>query len=346
MNRSLTPFVTALGLMLSMAPSIPMATATGAHAADPPQLSLPLDCPDTGCIIQSYVDIDPGPQWQDHACGNASYDGHTGTDFRLTDLRDMASGVAVRAAAGGIVTATRDGMEDRYFERDDAESMRGRGCGNGIVLDHGGGWTTQYCHLRKGSISVRKGQRLETGDAIGLVGLSGRTEFPHLELIVRQGTRVVDPFAIVSGGSETAHPDCTMTAPDLWTDPAEASLTYADGRIINSGFADAVPSLREIDNRARTVLSLSPQTSALVAYGRAINLRQGDVLRVTLKDGRGQIRASGDSGPMAGPRAQQMYAAGIRRAQQGWSEGAYTGVIEVVRNGTAHARTEIRIDQP
>jgi hypothetical protein len=331
--------------LLMAALALPAAITPGL-AADPPQLALPLDCPQSGCIIQNYVDVDPGPQWVDHACGNASYDGHNGTDFRLPDLRAMVSGVVVRAAAGGVVKATRDGMDDRFYERDNPEAVRGQECGNGIILDHGGGWTTQYCHLRKGSVRVRPGQRLETGAAIGLVGLSGRTEFPHLELIVRDEERVVDPFAVQTDTSRTGHPDCTIAAPDLWTAAAERRLSYTDGQIISSGFASAVPSLREVDNRARTVLSLSTPSPALVVYGRAINLREGDVLRVALRDGSGQIRATGDSGPLQRSRAQQMQAAGIRRPAEGWGNGPFIGTIQVLRDGKVHASEQIRIDAP
>jgi hypothetical protein len=254
-------------------------------------LSLPIDCPDSGCLIQSFVDIDPGPGRLDHSCGAASYDGHTGTDIRLADLLAMTEGIPARAAAAGVVTATRDGIEDRYYERGNDAALRGRGCGNGVIIDHGGGWTTQYCHLRNGSITVREGDRLNTGDRIGLVGLSGRTEFPHLELIVRKGDRVLDPFALDLDG--IAQPACGTSAVSLWTADAAAQLPYPDAVIINTGFADAVPTLREVDNRARTLLSLENGTPALVGYGRVINLKTGDVLRVSLRNAAGAILAQG-----------------------------------------------------
>ena len=31
----------------------------------------------------------------------------------------------------------------------------GRNCGNGVTLDHGDGWQTQYCHMRRGSVAVK-----------------------------------------------------------------------------------------------------------------------------------------------------------------------------------------------
>lgn len=336
------PFTTAAVLVL-----------LGASAArsDQPELDLPLDCPSSGCIIQSFVDVDPGPGWLDHACGSASYNGHTGTDLRLPDLLQMAEGVRVRAAATGVVTATRDGMPDRYYERSEEAALQGRGCGNGVVIDHGSGWTTQYCHLKEGSVQVREGDRLNAGDPIGMIGLSGRTEFPHLELIVRQGDRVVDPFAVkgevLSNDESNSHPGCdAQDTATIWSESAAAQLPYPDALIINSGLADAVPSLREVDNRARTLLKLNTQTPALVAYGRAINLKTGDVLRVSLRDAAGGVLASGESDPMVNPRAQQMQAAGIRRPAAGWSAEGYTALIEVLRNGATHRKEELMISGP
>ena len=76
-----------------------LALTTPAMAQDV-QLQLPLDC-DLGetCFIQQYVDTDPGPGAQDFMGGPLSYDGHKGTDFRITDLAAMQAGVAVFAPA-------------------------------------------------------------------------------------------------------------------------------------------------------------------------------------------------------------------------------------------------------
>jgi len=39
------------------------------------------------------------------------------------------------------------------------------------------------------------GLRVLAGDQLGMVGLSGNTEFPHLDFTVRQNARALDPFA-------------------------------------------------------------------------------------------------------------------------------------------------------
>src|SRR3712207_7690329 len=49
-------------------------------------------------------------------------------------------------------------------------------CGNGVVIGHGEGWETQYCHLANGSLQVKPVERVRAGQPIARIGLSGQTE--------------------------------------------------------------------------------------------------------------------------------------------------------------------------
>jgi murein DD-endopeptidase MepM/ murein hydrolase activator NlpD len=71
-----------------------------------------------------------------------------------------------------------------------------RGYGKIVVLDHGRGVYTQYAHLNR--VSVRKGQRIRSGQRIGLVGNSGRSTGPHLHLEVRVSNQMYNPLAYFS----------------------------------------------------------------------------------------------------------------------------------------------------
>lgn len=169
---------------------------TGAGAAtDVPLLALPIACDaKAGCLIQNYFDHDAGPGFVDYTCGQLGYDGHTGTDFRLHNLAEMHAGVPVRAAAAGTVRAVRDDMEDVSIrDLKDARVIAGREAGNSVAIEHGNGWETQYSHLRRGSVRVKPGQEVRAGQVIGEVGLSGKTEFPHLHLSVRLDGGNIDP---------------------------------------------------------------------------------------------------------------------------------------------------------
>ena len=74
-------------------------------------------------------------------------------------------------------------------------SFRGRwGYGWTVMIDHGGGTVvTLYAHLTS-PLPVRVGQVVERGQIVGYVGLSGRTNGPHLHFEVRIDGRPVDPI--------------------------------------------------------------------------------------------------------------------------------------------------------
>ena len=166
------------------------------------ELALPLDCTvGETCAVQHYVDRDPGGDTRDYMCGHQTYDGHDGIDIRIPDLKAMADGVDVLAAADGTVVATRDGMADRNVAETGVDAVKDVECGNGVLVAHDGGWQTQYCHMKKGSIRVAKGDAVVAGTPLGEVGLSGMTEFPHVHFTVRHGDTEVDPFALAPSGT-------------------------------------------------------------------------------------------------------------------------------------------------
>jgi murein DD-endopeptidase MepM/ murein hydrolase activator NlpD len=88
--------------------------------------------------------------------------------------------------------------------------------GNGVVIDHGNGWETQYCHLKQGSVQVVTGETVTTGTALGQIGQSGRAEFPHVHFAVRHEGAKIDPFA----PEATA---CGAAGDDLWASGPAAS---------------------------------------------------------------------------------------------------------------------------
>jgi hypothetical protein len=289
-------------------------------AAGELSLSSPIDCDLNGpCYIQQYVDHDPSPQASDFTCSSLSYDGHKGTDFALPTYDMIKQGVDVLASASGTVAGIRDGMEDARYSSDRDAEIKGRECGNGVVLRHADGWETQYCHLRKGSITVSKGQQVTTGDTLGQVGMSGRAEFPHVHLSVRHDGKVVDPF----------DPDGTITCGEtetntLWSqDP-----NYRAGGILTIGTSAAIPEFSDI--RANTVTVPDAQSPALVMYAFLFGTQKGDIIRLSLIGPDGEIVKRDTL--LKHNQAQLFRAAGKKLRSARWPAGLYIGEATLLRD--------------
>ncbi len=226
-------------------------------------------CPD--CFVLLYPDRDPSAGFKDYRCGNLSYDGHKGTDFAIEDEARMRAGVAVRAAAAGKVLRIRDGVPDRKVNSPD--EVKGRECGNGVVIDHGNGWETQYCHLRQGSITVRPGQEIDRGTPIGLVGQSGAASFPHVHFEVRfQGT-TIDP-----NGGIPLDRSCRNNNPSLWQTP----ISYVPTALIHAGFSTQPPTMTELEQGKWSKNTIKSTDPALVFWNRSYGVKAGDRIVITI----------------------------------------------------------------
>ncbi|WP_420862778.1 M23 family metallopeptidase [Algirhabdus cladophorae] len=274
------------------------------------------------CYIQHFVDSDPSPERRDFRCGLTTYEGHKGTDFALPSLRAMELGVNVIAAAPGTVIGLRDGVPDQIYSAENADQVEGIECGNGVVIRHGDGWTTQYCHLEQDSVSVIKGQRVAMGAVLGRVGLSGKTQFPHVHLTLRKDNEVVDPFA--PAAESCGAPETEKT---LWLEAPD----YEPGGVITAGFATKVPEYADIKAGTAAERDIDVTAPALVLWGFGHMAQEGDVFSLRLMGPDGEITQN--SQPLTRNRALFFRAAGKKRTQDEWPAGTYTGIVELFRGG-------------
>ena len=298
---------------------------------------LPLECPEQNCVIQNYYDHDPGPGWMDYACGSLSYDGHNGTDFRVS-YADMLAGVPVYAAAPGRVVALRDGMDDIALNKLPPGAIKGREAGNGVRIDHGDGWITQYSHLKKGSIKVSRGQVVQAGQLLGMVGLSGSTSFPHVEFLVDYNGRAVGPFVGLEGKT-----GCGLGKDPLWTDQALERLAYSGAGVLEHGFSDQIPDITAGFDWGPIKAELRADSPNLIYWVALYGVRKGDLLEVRILNPDGSVFYEGGH-RLEKTQAQRIEYMGKKLSGSAWPKGAYQARCTLTRGAGAQARVVVDVE--
>jgi hypothetical protein len=181
--------------------------------------------------------------------------------------------------------------------------------------------------MAKGSVRVRTGQNVEAGAVLGRVGMSGDAEFPHLHFSLRRGTDKIDPFA--SGAPAGA---CSG-GKSLWSDKAAAALAYRSPAVLNAGFAPMPVSMDDVESGRAADAKLAQDSPNLLAFVRAIGLRQGDIQVLTMRGPGGAAFARTEVPPLDADKAQWLQFVGKKRTAGTWPRGVYEAQYEVKRAG-------------
>ncbi len=300
----------------------------------PAKMILPVECEiGWNCWIANYVDHARDDTSKDYACGEQTYNGHKGTDFMIRNFRDMQGGVLVRSALDGVVVGIRDRMKDIDFRKLPKEQIANKECGNGVRIDHGGGWFTQYCHMRKNSVRVKKGDVVKQGDILGFVGNSGRAMFPHLHFKVeyadpKAGKRrgaIVDPFVGIARKDA-----CRAGDEALWPKSVMDQLPYRSVDIFDMGFSASQPKYDGLVEGLYDDETLSVRSPRLFLWGRFLHVKKGDRLTYVIK-GPGGVEILNYSNVIEKDQSYRTLHAGVRRPALYWEEGTYYGYIKLVR---------------
>lgn len=143
-------------------------------------------------------------------------------------------GVDLRARLGWPVVAYKGGEVIRS----------GADGASGIVVDilQEDGMTARYAHLEK--TLARKGQKVEKGEKIGLVGCTGRTTGAHLHFGLRDATgKLVDPLPFLSRAEDVLRPDPEAIPEELTPQACGPVMRGRQGRPVRPG-----RSLQELEN--------------------------------------------------------------------------------------------------
>ncbi|PZP35761.1 MAG: peptidase M23 [Roseateles depolymerans] len=158
--------------------------------------------------------------FKDNATGKASYFGLDGQSKRRAFLASpmefsrITSGFAMRfhpilqtwRQHNGVDYGAPTGTPVRSVGEGTVETAGWQnGFGNMVQIRHAGGRTTVYAHLSK--IDVKKGQRIEQGQKLGAVGMTGWATGPHLHFEFRVNGKQVDPRAIAKASEAITLPN-------------------------------------------------------------------------------------------------------------------------------------------
>ncbi|NUO57760.1 MAG: VCBS repeat domain-containing M23 family metallopeptidase [Hamadaea sp.] len=144
-----------------------------------------------------------------------TYPGHGDYKIDMTHSSGNSLGRAILASASGTVSFAGWGDSGGWW----------------VMIDHGGGWQTQYLHMQYAP-SVSQGQWVARGQRIGYVGSTGDSTGPHLHYVqYRDGARTEAYFNGVPSGMTTDYSAARyITSYNGCSQPGEVSDFNGDGR--------------------------------------------------------------------------------------------------------------------
>lgn len=98
------------------------------------------------------------------------------------------SGIDIARPTGTVVLAPADGVV--ILAADHPFTLEG----NLLMIDHGMGLNSAFLHLSK--ITVHVGERVQRGQPVGLVGMTGRATGPHLHWSMKWRDSRIDPLLV------------------------------------------------------------------------------------------------------------------------------------------------------
>lgn len=182
-----------------------------------------------------------------------TYQGKKVSDFHKGF--DLVGGEEIIATADGKVVSTCNKGE-----------QYGTGCY--VRIEHSNGLQTLYFHLKSGSVTVKKGQKVTKGQVIGIIGKTGKATGVHLHYQIDKGSSAtaIDPTEYVLNGKEIVE-EAPIT-PEKPKDPVNESLLLLVRRTIRGDFGNG--------NNRKTILVTRYGEETAKEVQRQVNLNVKD----------------------------------------------------------------------
>lgn len=168
---------------------------------------------------------------------------------------DLVGGNEIVATAAGEVVSTRN--EGKQYEN---------GCY--VRIKHSNGLYTLYYHLKSGSVTVKKGEKVTKGQVIGIIGKTGKATGVHLHYQIDKGSSAsaIDPTEYVLNGKEIVEE--APIAPEKPKDPVNENLLLLVRRTIRGDFGNG--------NNRKTILVTRYGEETAKEVQRQVNLNVKD----------------------------------------------------------------------
>lgn len=156
--------------------------------------------------------------WQDHK-NRKGYTGEPGTDIASYGQANIE---LFSVLPGSVIDAKTSGYNSGY--------------GNYVRIDHGiiegKRYITLYAHMHY--VSVRAGQKVAAGQAIGLMGTTGNSEGVHVHFEIWENGKNIDP--LFTNSPIYVPPPTTNPAPSKvkFKMPEPATIECAQARVTNA----------------------------------------------------------------------------------------------------------------
>lgn len=263
------------------------------------------------CWITNHVDLDRDKGYaEDYMCGSKTTDGSKSTHISLGSLSAIKQKIPVIAVADGQISVAQ---HNTGF------------CGTRVLIDHGGGWESNYCHLDPKTLQVHEGQHVKQNQILGSIGNSGQTDWPHLSYALLRNGMVFDPFS-----GRTNLEGCSRASQPLWIN--KMNPLYEPAQVTAIGFNFGFLNGNDIKAGAlKSATAMKHDTPQISLWTLMMNVQKGDKIEMQIITPSGRHLKKKTITVKKSKKYYPVYLSTLR-GNFLWDKGIYKGVITITRN--------------